>query len=416
MAGQSAFAAIDVGSTKIATVVGDTNDRGMLRVLGVGITPSAGIEKGQVSSIAKAVEAISASVQRAERSSGTHIVSAGVSIAGTHLESLNNRGIVAVPEVGRPISSDDTQRVIDAARTISLKSNRDMLHALPRYFVVDGQDRVSAPEGMHGQRLDVEMHVVTAGMNAMQNLMKCVEAAGVQVDTLIAAPVATAEAVLRPDERDEGVVLVDVGGGTTDVAVYVEGAIVHTASLPLGGIHVTRDLVVGLRCPFAGAEEAKVTHAHAVPSDTSTDETVILTAFGQEQQRSTPKRLIAEIVEARVEEILAMVVAEVRRAGYLDGISAGFVLTGGTAQLSGITTLAEQLTALPARVGAVGDVYGLVDQVEGPAYATTLGLLRWMTATYEPGSESVRLRMPKAPGVLGMLRGVGRLGRVFLPN
>ncbi len=416
MAKGTAFAAIDVGSTKIATIVGDTNDRGLLQVLGVGVTPSAGIEKGQVSSIAQAVEAIRLSVEKAERSSGTRILSAGVNVSGAHLASLNNRGIVAIPDVGRPISADDTARVLDAARTISLKSNREMVHALPRYFVVDGQDRVSDPEGMHGQRLDVEMHIVTAGVNALQNLMKCVEGAGVQVETVIASPVATAATVLEPDEMQEGTVLLDIGGGTTDLAVYQEGAIAHTATLPVGGVNITRDLVVGLRCPYPVAEETKTNYAQARSAEISGEDTVSLAAFGQEERHDVRRQLIAEIVEARVAEILSMALVELKRAGQIERISAGLVLTGGTAELPGITTLAEELTGLPARIGRVDEVYGLVDQVSGPAYATTLGLLRWMTEAVEPSNQSVRLRMPQAASILNLFRTVGRLGRVFIPQ
>ena len=249
MATTSAFAAIDIGSTKIVTVVGDTSDAGLLRVIGVGTARSDGVEKGQVSHIGKAVEAIQLSVEQAERVSGTRIVAASVGISGTHLASLNNRGIVAIPDPSQAISADDAQRVVDAARMVSLKSNRQMLHALPRYFVVDGQDRVADPVGMHGQRLDVEMHIVTCGVNPMQNAVKCVEEAGLQVDTVIANPVAAANVLLRPEERTEGVVLVDIGGGTTDIAVFLDGALIHTSSLPIGGANITRDLVVGLRCP-----------------------------------------------------------------------------------------------------------------------------------------------------------------------
>ena len=412
----NAFAVIDIGSTKIATVVGDRDERGMLGVQGVGVTPSAGIDRGQVSSIAQATEAIRLSVEKAEQTSGARIVSAGVSISGGHLSSMNNRGIVAIPNAGRAISGDDTQRVIDAARTVNLKSNREMIHALPRYFIVDGQDRVSDPEGMHGQRLDVEMHIVTASVNAVQNLMKCVEGAGVQIDTVIAAPVATAQAVLEADEQREGVVVVDIGGGTTEIAIFLDGAIVHTAVLPVGGANVTRDLVVGLRCPFTVAEEVKATHGHAQPDAVASGDPVTLAAFGHEHEREVHRRLIAEIVQARIEEMLSMVMVEVKRAGHADAMSAGLVITGGSAELPGITTVAEEVTGLPARIGEVGEMYGLVENVSGPTYATTLGLLRWMTESTEPGGQPVALRMPKAPSVVGLLRGVGRFGRVFLPQ
>lgn len=415
MARGAAYAVIDVGSTKVATVVGDLTERGMIRVLGSGVAPSAGVEKGQISNIAKASQAIQASVEKAERTSGTRILSAVVVFAGAHLASINNRGIVAIPDISQAITPDDVQRVIDAARTISLKSNREMLHALPRYFVVDGQDRVSDPEGMHGQRLDVEMHIVTGAVSAIQNLTKCVENAGVQVDAVLAAPVVTSAAVVQPEEMQEGAVHIDIGGGTTDVAVFDEGSIIHTASLPIGGVHVTRDLVVGLRCPFQVAEEAKTHHAFAL-ADGADDAPVRLTAFGQEAEREFSQRLIAEIVQARVEEILTMAMVEVKRAGQTDTVSAGLVLTGGTAQLPGLTHLAEELLQLPARVGAVDELYGLVEQVATPAYASVLGGLRWSTDGLDLGLPSLRLQMPKAPSVLDVFRSVGRIGRVFLPQ
>lgn len=411
----AAFAVIDVGSTKIATLVGDINERGMLRVLGVGVTPSQGVDKGQISNIAKATAAIQVSVEKAETSSGTRILSAAIAFSGAHLSALNNRGIVAIPDAGQPISADDIQRVIDAARTVSLKSNREMLHALPRYFVVDGQDRVSDPEGMHGQRLDVEMHIVTGAVSAIQNLTKCVEAAGVQVDALLASPVVTSAYVLHPEEMQEGAVHIDIGGGATDLAIYGEGSILHTASLPIGGVHVTRDLVVGLRCPFDVAEAAKTEHASALP-DAVGGAPVQLPAFGGEEEREFSRQLIAEIVQARIEEILTMALVEVKRSGQADMISAGLILTGGTAELPGITQLAESLTHLPTRVGVADEAYGLVDQVSSAAFATTLGALRWTTDGLDAGGPSVRLSLPKTPNVLDLIRGVGRIGRVFLPQ
>jgi cell division protein FtsA len=415
MAKGAAFAVIDVGSAKIATIVGDISERDTLRVLGVGVAPSTGVEKGQISNIAKASAAIQTAVEKAERSSGTRILSAAVVLSGAHLSSLNNRGIVAIPDPGQPIGGDDIQRVIDAARTISLKSNREMLHALPRYFVVDGQDRVSDPEGMHGQRLDVEMHLVTGAVSNIQNLTKCVENAGVQVDALLAGPVVASAAVLQPEEMQEGAVHLDIGGGSTDIAIYQEGSIVHTASLPIGGVNVTRDLVVGLRCPFQIAEETKTQYASALVADAGNEE-IHLTAFGQEPEREFSRQLIAEIVQARVEEIVTMALLEVKRAGQADAISAGIIVTGGTADLPGITRLIEELTTLPARVGAVDEVYGLVDQISTPGFASTLGALRWMTDGFESAGQPLRLSMPKAPGVLDLFRSMGRIGRVFLPQ
>ena len=412
----NAFAAIDIGSTKIVTVVGDTSDSGLLRVIGVGAARSAGVEKGQISHIAKAVDAIQLSVEQAERVSGTRIVAASVGISGTHLASLNNRGIVAIPDPSQAISADDAQRVIDAARLVSLKSNRQMLHALPRYFVVDGQDKVADPVGMHGQRLDVEMHIVTCGVNPMQNTIKCVEEAGLQVDTVTANPVAAANVLLRNEEKMEGVILADIGGGTTDIAVFLDGALIHTSSLPIGGANITRDLVVGLRCPQDVAEEVKIAHGQAIAGEVDSEATLSLDAFGHEKERSVPQRLIAEIVQARVEEILSMVMVEVKRAGQADLISAGLVITGGTAELPGITTLAERLTGLPSRIGRVEEVYGLADEVSAPAYTATLGLLQWAAEGRTPATEPVSLRIPATTGLGDLIRRIGRLGRVFLPQ
>ena len=416
MARPAAFAAIDVGSSTVATVVGDLHETGSIRILGMGLSASEGVEKGQISAIGKATEAIAASVAKAERSSGSRIVSAGVGISGAHLACLNNRGIVAIPDVGRPISGDDAQRAIDAARTVSLKSNREMLHALPRYYVVDSQDRVLDPVGMHGQRLDVEMHIVTAAISPVQNLMKCVEGAGVQVDSVIATPVAAAEGVLRDEEAQEGTALIDIGGGTTDIAVYEEGAIVHTTSLPVGGGNVTRDLVQGLRCPFAVAEEAKVQYGSALPQAVDPEHAIPLPSFGEEKTREVRQRFIAEVIEARIEEILGMAMAEIRRAGFGDRISAGLVLAGGTSDLRGIASLAESVTKLPVRVGTVADAYGLTDQLAGASAAAPLALLRWVYEGGDIGSNPISLRMPGVPGLFDLVRGVGRLGKVFLPQ
>ena len=416
MARDNAFAAIDIGSTKIATLVGNVSERGQLRVVGVGVTPSAGVEKGQISDIAKAVEAIRSAVEKAERSSGTRIVSAGVGIAGTHLSSFNNRGIVAIPDQSGAISADDMHRVIDAGRNVSLKTNREMLHALPRYFVVDGQDQVTDPVGMHGQRLDVEMHIVTCGLNAMQNLVKCVESAGVQVDAVIATPVASAAVTLRPEEMREGVVLVDIGGGTTDIVVYQDGALQHTASLPVGGLNVTRDLVVGLRCPQNVAEEAKAAHGHALASEVTGAEEISLSTFGRESERTVPRRLLAEIVQARIEEILSMVMVEVKRGAHAEMASAGLVISGGCAEVEGMARLADRVVGLPARIGQVEEVYGLVDHVSGPAYAATLGLLHWLAEGQVPRRQTVRMRATPTLGVGAVVRRIGQVGRVFLPQ
>lgn len=408
------FAAIDIGTTKICTVVGEVTREEDMRILGVGIAPAAGLSRGMVENIRDATESIKSSVEKAERSSGTRILSAHVGIAGSHISCLNNRGIVAIPDRSRPIMPDDVTRVLDGARLVTIPTNREIIHVIPRYYVVDGQDHVTDPVGMHGTRLDVETHIVTGVDTAIQNLVKCVESTGVQVDGLVLEPLAGAEAVLDEEEKEQGVVLADIGGGTTNVALFIEGAVYHTAVLPVGGNHITRDIVVGLRAPYQAAEDAKRRWGHAIPSMVDAREEFTLDAFGAEGNRTEPRRRLCEIVQARTEEILEMVVAEVKRAVHDDIISAGIVLTGGTANLSGIDLLAEQVTGWPARVGAPRNLHGLTDQLVDPAYATGVGMLQW--AMHEAEASSWH-RSPRASLDMGSIwRRVGNWARVLLPE
>lgn len=414
MARNGTVAAIDVGTTKICTVVGDEQEDGSTRILGVGMAPSAGLSRGMVDNIRDATEAIRQSVELAERSSGTRILCAHVGIAGSHINSMNNRGVVAVPSQSRPIAADDVARVIDAARTVSIPTDREVLHVIPRYYIVDGQDNVSDPVGMFGQRLDVEVHVITATVSAMQNLTRCVEGIGVQVEALVLEPLASAESVLDDEERRQGVVLADVGGGTTDIAVFVDGSIYHTSVLPVGGYHLTHDLVVGLRAPFPAAERVKAVYGHALPSAVPADQEVEIDAFGSERHRTFPRRRICEILQARVEEILEMVLIEVKRAGYEEMISAGLVLTGGTANLAGIDLLAEQVLGMPARVGIPRNLHGLTDTVANPACATSVGLLEWAIRDATPASRQALSRPTIHLG--GLWRRFGDLARTVLPE
>ncbi len=415
MSGKSGtFAAIDVGTAKVATIVGEVAGNGDTRILGVGTSLSSGLSRGMVDNVREATESIRASVDKAERSSGTRILSAYVGLSGAHAESLNNRGIVAVPDRSRPISAEDIHRALEGAKIISVPTNREILHVLPRFYVVDGQDSVSDPLGMYGQRLDVEAHIITVATNAVANVTKVVEAAGVRVDELILQPLASAEAVLNREEKRQGVILADIGAGCTEISVFLEGSIHHTASLPLGGNHVTRDLVVGLRCPYHSAEEAKETYGHALPSQVPAGDEVLIEAFGAERERSYPRRHVSEIIQARCEEILEMIVTEVRRETDPGLISAGLVLTGGTARLPGFDLLAEQVTGLPARIGTPGHIFGLVDELHDPAFATGVGLLQW--AVGEQEMMPVR-RASRQPGPLdGLFKRISGLVRILLPE
>ncbi len=408
------FASIDVGTTKVCTVVGEVLPDQPMRILGVGVATADGLNRGMVENLRGASESVRVSVEKAERSSGTRILSAHVGVSGPHISCLNNRGIVAITDRERPITEDDVVRVLDGARIVSIPTNREIIHAVPRYYIVDGQDHVTDPVGMYGQRLDVETHIVTGLTTVLQNLTKCVESAGVQVETLILVPLASAEAVLEAEEKRQGVVMADIGGGTTDVAVFVDGSVIHTAALPVGGNHLTRDLVIGLRCPYQAAEDAKALFGHALPSAIDPEETVELSAFGSEERKSVQRRRIAEIVQARTEEILEMVMREVRRAVHDDILSAGLVLTGGTANLTGIAVLADQVTGMPARVGAPQNLQGLVDTLCDPAYAAGVGVLQWAVGQYEAGLLHGQQRPFLVSGDLWQR--LTRWARVLLPE
>ena len=414
MSRRGTFAAIDVGTTKVCTIVGDADRDGGPRVLGVGVVPSSGLTKGMVENIHDATEAIRVSVEKAERSSGQRVTSAHVGIAGAHISSLNNRGIAAIADRDHAISNDDVDRALDGARGLSIPTNREVLHVIPRYYVVDGQDNVSDPVGMYGQRLDVETHIITGAVSAMRNLTKCVEGAGIEVDALVLEPLASAEAVLQDEERRQGVVLVDIGGGTTDVGIFVDGSVFHTAVIPVGGYHLTHDLVVGLRVPFDSAEAAKAQYGNALPSNVRADEMIDLDAFGGDGRMHVHRQRLCEILQARTEEILEMVLTEVHRAGYDEMVSAGLVLTGGSSNLTGIADLARQVLNMPVRIGMPSGVYGLVETISNPAYATSVGLLHWAMRDggqyTHPAQVGPRMAMPE------WMKGFRKLIRGFLPE
>jgi cell division protein FtsA len=407
------IAAIDVGTTKVCTIVAEVTPQQELRILGVGVGPSAGLAKGTVNNIHAAIDAIASSVERAERASGTRILSAHVGIAGPHVSSMNSRGIVAIGDPRNPITEHDVHRALESARIVNVPTNREVIHVVPRFYVVDGQDHVVDPNGMFGSRLDVETHVVTSSSSAMNNLIQCVEGAGVHVESLILQPLASAEAVLTDEEMRQGAVIVDVGGGTTDIAVFVDGAVLHTAVLPIGGVHMTRDLVAALKVPQPSAEVAKRQYGHVIPSMVAEDEEVEVEAFGSDPVKVVPRRLIAQVLQARTEELLELVTAEIRRGTDLEMLSAGIVFTGGAASLPGIDLLAEEVVGLPARVGRPTHLAGLSDLLHDPAYATSVGLLRWALKEQEIMFRSSPLPVP---AIGGLLKKVAHLMRLILPQ
>jgi cell division protein FtsA len=398
---------IDVGTTKICTLVAEADEYDNLRIVGVGITPSRGLRKGVVVNVDEATSAISVSVEKAERMSGYRIEGAYVGVAGGHISSVNSRGVVAVSRPERGITPYDVDRALDAAQAIAIPYNREIIHVIPRGFIVDGQDGIRDPLGMMGYRLEVEAHIITGASASVHNLVKCVRGGGIGVDGLVLEPLASGEAVLTSTEQEMGVVLADVGGGTTDIAIFIEGSIWHTVVLATGGNHLTHDIAIGLRTPFTAAEEIKKTYGYAL-ADHIEDEPIDVFAFGDNARQTVSRYFLAEIIEARAEEVFNLILREIKRSGYDGLLPAGVVLCGGTSELAGIKKLGRNILRLPVRVGSPNHLEGLVDIISSPAYATSVGLLLWGLR------EEAALRAGKEKK--GLHHRIGRWLRAFLPG
>ncbi len=368
---------LDIGTTKVCCLVGEPTEHGTLNIVGIGEAPSDGLRKGVVVNIEKTIKAIRAAVQSAELVAGHKIDSAYVGLAGNHLVSQNSRGMVAVARADREIASDDIARVIEAARAVSVPSDREMIHVVPRGYVVDGQEGVKDAIGMAGQRLEVETHIITGAKTAVQNVVKCVHTAGLNVDDVVMQALASAEAVLSDNEIELGVALADIGGSTTDLAVFTEGSVLHSAVIPVGGTHVTNDLAIGLRTSVAEAEAIKMNYGHTLPAQIPPEEVIEIRQIGIEKLQGIPRRYVAEIIAPRAREILALVRAEIRRSGHDRLLPAGVVLTGGGARLMGAVEIGQQVLDLPVRIGLPTGCVGMIEKLNGPSYATAVGLLKW---------------------------------------
>ena len=392
---------IDIGTTKICTLVAREEGPGQLRILGVGIEPSEGLRKGVVVDLGAASDAVARSIDKAERTSGLEITSALVSLAGSNVSSVNSRGVVGVS--GRVIGQDDVARAVDAARAVAIPHNREIIHVIQRGFNVDGQEGIRMPIGMHGYRLEVETHIITASAASVENLRQCVAGAGVEVSQFVLNPLASAEVVLTETERQMGVVVCDVGGGTTDMAIFIDGDVWHTAILSVGGNHVTSDIAHGLRLPVSQAEEIKLQHGHAVLNEVDAGEFFNIRPFGEQEPEQISRHELVDIIEARVEEIFSMVVQEIKRSGYDGLLPAGMVLTGGSSALPGIRNLASSVLGVPVRIAKPENLVGMVDRLDSPAYATSVGLLRWAVLMSEvtPQGEHRRPRLQRQGGNSG---------------
>ncbi len=411
MANERIVVGIDAGTTKIVTIIAEVSRNRNVHIIGVGVVQSRGIKKGVVVDIDETVEAIGASIERAERVSGYQVDRAFVGIAGSHIESLNNRVSVAITSPDHTIRADDVARAIDAAGVINVPNNREIIHAVPRGFVVDGQEGVRNPIGMLGRRLDVDAHIVTGAHTAIQNLTTCFERAGVEIDQIVLEPLAAGEAVLTDEEKEIGVALVDLGGGTTELAIFADGSVCHSGSIAVGGSHITNDISVRLRAPFAQAEEVKLSYAHALSSEVDPQEMVEVTTFGRNQVATVRRLDICEVAEARLQETFLLIREEIQRSGYIGLLPAGVVLVGGSAQLSGVAELGSEVTQLPVRTGLPQGVHGLIDGIGDPGYATSIGLTLWGARFGDsgPGSYSAVARDERVAGevnrVTGRIRG-----------
>ncbi len=378
---------LDIGTSKVVAIVGEvSNDE--IEIIGLGSSRSRGLKKGVVVNIESTVHSIQRAIEEAELMAGCEIHSVFAGIAGSHIRSLNSHGIVAIRD--HEVTMGDVDRVIDAARAVAIPADQKILHILPQEFVIDHQDGVKEPIGMSGVRLEAKVHIVTGAVSAAQNIIKCVRRCGLEVDDVILEQLASSYAVLIEDEKELGICLVDIGGGTTDIAVFTDGAIHHTAVIPIAGDQVTNDIAVALRTPTQHAEDIKVQYACALTQLANAEETIDVPSVGDRPSRRLSRQTLAEVVEPRYEELFTLVQAELRRSGFEDLVAAGIVLTGGSSKMEGVVELAEEIFHMPVRIGMPQHVSGLADVVKNPIYSTGVGLLLFGRKQMQEGFSPLR--------------------------
>ena len=373
MAKRRIISAIDVGTTKVCTLIAEVGDNGQMRVAGVGNVPSKGMHKGMVVNINEAKETIRDSIKRAEQSSGYKVESAYIGVTGRSVTGQNNKGVVAVTRNDRLVRPDDLRRVLQNAQSVKIGADQKILHMIPRHYGLDGQDGVQNPVGMHGFQLDTETHVITAAAASVQNLVKCIRGVGVDVEDLVFEALASSEACLTEDDKMAGTILADIGGGTTDISIFKDGSIWHTAVVPVAGYQMTRDIAIGLGLPFEVAEEMKKKYGTALPVYEGKEDNDSIAQNGH----NISYQGLCDIIRARMEELLRLIVMELPQGEYASLVPGGLVLTGGSSNLAGIDALGREVLKMPVRVGAPLNVYGISDQLSDPAYATAVGLLLW---------------------------------------
>jgi len=366
---------LDIGTSKVVAIVGEIDMEGGLEVVGIGSHPSKGMKKGVVINIESTVQSIQRAVEEAELMAGCQIHSVYVGIAGSHIRSLNSHGIVAIKD--KEVYRADLERVIDAAQAVAIPADQKVLHILPQEYIIDSQEGIKEPLGMSGVRLEAKVHLVTCAANAAQNIEKCIRRCGLEVEEIILEQLASSYSVLTDDERELGVCLVDIGGGTTDIAIFTDGSIRHTGVIPIAGDQVTNDIAMALRTPYQNAEEIKIKYACALTQLAGAQDSIKVPSVGDRPPRDLSRQSLAEVVEPRYDELFTLVQGELRRSGYEDLVPAGVVLTGGTSKMEGVVELAEEIFHMPVRVGYPQTVRGLNDIVRNPIYATSVGLLQY---------------------------------------
>jgi cell division protein FtsA len=372
---KSLLVGLDIGTSKIAALVGELKDDDQIEIIGIGTHPSRGLKKGVVVDIESTVQSIQRAVEEAELMAGCEIHSVHAGIAGSHIRSLNSHGITAIKE--REVCQADVDRVLEAARAVAIPADQKILHILPQEFIIDDQEGIREPIGMCGVRLEARVHMVTGAVSAAQNIVKCIRRCGLEVDDLVLEQLSSSYAVLGQDEKELGVCLVDIGGGTTDLAVFTDGAIRHTAVIPIAGDQVTNDIAVALRTPTQHAEQIKIKHACALTQLAANGETIEVPSIGDRPPRRLSRQTLSEVVEPRYEELLTLLRNELRRSGLEDLVAGGVVLTGGSAKMQGLIELAEEVFHMPVRLGVPQYVVGMEEVTRNPIYATGVGLLMY---------------------------------------
>jgi cell division protein FtsA len=373
---------LDIGTSKVVAIVGELRDDGAIDIIGIGSHPSRGLKRGVVVNIESTEQSIQRAVEEAELMAGCQIHGVHAGIAGSHIRSMDSHGIVAIKD--REVTTNDVERVIDAAKAVAIPADQKIIHIMPQEFIIDQQDGIRQPVGMSGVRLEAKVHLVTGAVSAAQNIVKCVRRCGLDVDDLILEQLASSYAVLSEDERELGVCLVDIGGGTTDIAIFTGGSIRHTAVIPIAGDQVTNDIAVALRTPTQHAEEIKIRYACALRQLADHEERIEVKSIGERPSRMLNRQTLAEVVEPRFEELLGLIQAELRRSGFEDLMAGGVVLTGGSAKMEGLIELAEEVFHMPVRLGIPHGVAGLADVVRNPIYATGVGLLQFAARNRSP--------------------------------